>query len=174
MDGEGKELGRQDIDVNIAGAAEQVAKFIHQYVPATPDAEAKWAAAFAEGARTNRRVWVRISQRYCGPCFRLTRWLDDQQKLLEKDYVMLKIDDFHDLHGNEIAQRVTRGGEFGIPFHAIFDASGKMLVDSSGPLGNVGFPSGFDGKKQLRKMLQSSRQNLTDAEIDQLVQSIPD
>ncbi len=117
---------------------------------------------------------MRVSQRYCGPCFRLTRWLDDQQKLLEKDYVMLKIDDFHDLHGNEIAQRVTRGGEFGIPFHAIFDASGKMLVDSAGPLGNVGFPSGFDGKKQLRKMLQSSRQNLTDAEIDQLVQSIPD
>ncbi len=48
MDGEGKELGRQDIDVNIAGAAEQVAKFIHQYVPATPDAGDKWTAAFAE------------------------------------------------------------------------------------------------------------------------------
>ncbi|HUE13936.1 MAG TPA: hypothetical protein VMR25_07225, partial [Planctomycetaceae bacterium] len=61
-----------------------------------------------------------------------------------------------------------------IPFHAIFDASGTMLVDSNGPLGNIGCPSGFEGKKQLRKMLLQTRQNLTDAEIEQLVDSIGD
>ena len=174
IDANGNELVRQEIAFADKNAAESSARFIHQHALAADDAVAKWTAAFAEANRTNRRVWVRVSQRYCGPCFRLTRWLADQQKLLEKDYVMLKIDDFHDEHGKEVAQRVTDGREFGIPFHAIFDTSGKMIIDSNGPLGNVGYPSGFDGKKQLRKMLQTSRQNLTDAEIEQLIHSLPD
>ena len=174
LDASGKELDRQVIDVNDGRAAEQVAQFIHQHAPAPHDAEKEWTAAFAEAHRSNRRVWVRVSQRYCGPCFRMTRWLDDQHKVLEKDYVMLKIDDVRDTNGKDVVQRVVRGESFGIPFHAIFNASGTMLVDSNGPLGNIGCPSGFEGKKQLRKMLLQTRQNLTDAEIEQLVDSTGD
>jgi hypothetical protein len=70
LDANGKELGRQDIDIGKNGAAEEVANFIHQHSPAPQDAEKKWAAAFAEANRTNRRVWARISQRYCGLAFR--------------------------------------------------------------------------------------------------------
>ncbi len=171
IDADGKELGRLDIDVGRDGAPEAVANFIHQHAPAPQDAENKWSAAFADADRTNRRVWARVSQRYCGPCFRMTRWLDDQRALLEKDYVMLKIDDVRDTNGKDVAQRVVRGQHVGIPFHAIFDASGAMLIDSNGPLGNIGHPSGIEGKKQLRKMLQETRQNLTDAEIDHLVEN---
>jgi hypothetical protein len=49
-----------------------------------------------------------------------------------------------------------------------------MLIDSEGPLGNIGYPTSVEGKKQLRKMLLASRRNLTDAEIDQLVESLGD
>jgi hypothetical protein len=171
IDAGGMELGRQNIKVNRYEAVEQVANFIHEHAPAPLDAEEKWTAAFVEAGRSNRRVWVRVSQRYCAPCFRMTRWLDDQRRLLEKDYVMLKIDDVRDKNGKEVAQRVVRGEQFSIPFHAIFDASGTMLIDSIGPLGNIGSPSGFEGKKHLRKMLFGTRQNLIDAEIEQLVES---
>ena len=88
----------------------------------------------------------------------MARWLDDQHELLDKDYVMLKIDDFRDQNGKLVAERLTRGEQHGIPFHAIFDPDGELLMDSAGPLGNIGHPSGFEGKKQLRKMLLETRQ----------------
>jgi hypothetical protein len=132
------------------------------------------AEALAEAKRSNRRVWARVSGRYCGPCFKLARWLDDQHELLEKDYVMVKIDDVHDQNGTNVAQRVTLGKQDGIPFFAIFDWNGDWLIDSEGPLGNIGCPSGAEGKKHLRNMLSKTRRNLSDTEIEQLVESVGD
>jgi hypothetical protein len=105
----------------------------------------------------------------------MARWLDDQRELLERDYVMLKIDDVCDQNGIRVAQRLTRGENYGIPFHAIFDQSGEMLIDSVGPTGNIGCPSGgFEETKHFRKMLLQTRHDLTDDEIDQLVLSVAD
>jgi len=87
---------------------------------------------------------------------------------------MLKIDNVQDRGGGRVAKRLTQGKPRGVPFHAIFDSDEQMLVDSAGPLGNIGYPSGFEGKKHLRKMLLATRRNLTDAEIDQLVDSLED
>jgi hypothetical protein len=171
LDVDGKELGRQEIQINHEGAAGEAADFIHEHAPVPQDAEEKWTAAFAEAKRTNRSVWARVSQRYCGPCFRMSRWLDDQRPLLEKDYVMLKIDDVRDINGKDVAKRIVRAEQFGIPFHAIFDASGTLLIDSNGPLGNIGSPGGTEGKKHLKSMLTKTRRNLTDAEVDNLVES---
>ncbi|HEX2475493.1 MAG TPA: thioredoxin family protein, partial [Lacipirellulaceae bacterium] len=153
MDASGKQLGVLDIDISDASAAAKAAEFIRQHRPQQADAEAKWNEAFAEASRSNRRVWARISQRYCGWCFHFSRWLDDQKPLLEKDYVMLKIDDLRDLNGKEVAERLTRGQRYGVPFHAIFDPSGELVIDSAGRLGNIGHPSDLEGRKHLRKML---------------------
>ena len=172
LDGKGNLLGQLEINVSDKSAVAAVADFVHQHAPEKMDAEKKWDEAFAEAKRSNRRVWVRVSQRYCGPCFRLTRWLDDQREILEKDFVMLKIDDFRDQKGDRVAERITRGTHHGVPYSAIFDSNGERLVDSAGPVGNVGFPSGFQGKKQLRQMLLKSRTNLTDSEIERLIESI--
>ncbi len=174
IDADGKQLGELEVNVTDAGAAAEVAEFIRWHGPAPVDATVKWNLAFAEAGRSNRRVWARISQRYCGPCFRMARWLDDHKALLDKDYVMLKIDDVRDWYGSQVAERITRGQQHGVPFHAIFSPSGELLVDSAGPLGNIGHPSGVEGKKHLRKMLLGTRKNLTDAEIDQLVESVGD
>ena len=104
----------------------------------------------------------------------LARWLADQQELLAKDYVLLKIDDFRDEHGHTVAERLTRGNRHGIPFFAIFDEDGKLLIDSAGSSGNIGYPSSAEGKAHLRKMLLETRQNLADTDIDLLIVSIPD
>ncbi len=87
---------------------------------------------------------------------------------------MLKIDDFRDLNGIEIAKRLTLGKHHGVPFHAIFEADESMLVDSAGNLGNIGHPSGYEGKKRMRKMLETGSKTLTPSEIDQLVESLED
>ena len=40
----------------------------------------------------------------------MTRWLDYQRVLLEKEYVMLKIDDVRDINGEEVAKRISETG----------------------------------------------------------------
>ncbi len=172
LDTSGKPLAMLPLDPRDATAAATAADFLREHAPPRADAEQKWAAAFAEAKRTNRRVWVRISQRYCGPCFRLARWLDDHHELLAKDYVLLKIDNFHDTHGAEVAERLTRGNRHGVPFHAIFDADEQLLIDSAGPRGNIGFPASPAGQRHLDKMLTTTRQQLIDAEIATLIDSL--
>ncbi len=170
----GEELGRIVLDATDSDSAQVAAEFIRKHATPQLDAKKKWDKAFAAAKRTGRKVWVRISQRYCGPCFRLTRWLDDQKQLLEKDYVFLKIDDVRDLHGREVAERLTAGENFGVPFHAIFDADGKMLITSESVLGNIGSPSGYEGKKHLRKMLTETRGQLSDKQVDEILSSLDD
>ena len=174
MDPAGHELGRIEIDLKDPASPKRAAEFIRQHAPAPADAREKWEHAFALARQSGRNVWVRISQRYCGPCFRLARWLDDQKTLLSLDYVFLKIDDWRDLHGAEVADRLTGHERQGIPFCAIFDATGKMLITSESPLGNIGHPEGFEGKRHIRKMLLATRSKLTDQQIDEIVNSLSD
>lgn len=101
----------------------------------------------------------------------MSRWLDDHREVLEKDYALLKIDDVRDQNGIGVAKRVVDGEQFGIPYCAIFSANETKLITSVGPLGNVGYPNGFEGQKQLRKILLTTRQHLTDDEVEQLVKS---
>lgn len=174
LDGSGKELGRLEIDPTGEASPKLTAEFVRKHAPKQVDAKKKWEEAFAEAKASGRKVWVRISQRYCAPCFLLTRWLDDQKDVLSKDFIILKIDDIRDLHGQEMCKFLPESDEMGLPFHAIFDANEKLINTSKGPLGNIGYPSGFEGKKHLRKMLSQSRKKLTEKEIDDLIATLKD
>lgn len=79
-----EEQGSLEVNVNEADADKKVADFVSKHQRAKLDAEKKWNEAFAEAKRTNRKVWARVSQRYCGPCFLLARWMDDHRELLER------------------------------------------------------------------------------------------
>ena len=173
LDGAGKELGRVQLDTRTKNVQFQAIEFLQKHAPPQVDARAKWDAAFAEAERSGRKVWVRISQRYCGPCFLLSRWLDDHRQLLKQDYVFLKIDNVRDQHGVEIAKRIIGDREHGgVPFYTIFDANEQRLIDSEGPTGNIGHPSSYEGRLHLREMLNRTRTNLTDAQIDQIIETL--
>jgi hypothetical protein len=171
---EGKELGRIHIDPEAVDAAETACGFIERYAPAQQDAEAKWEEAFRQAKKQNKRVWVRTSQRYCGPCFMLSRWIDDHREVIEKDFVVLKIDDVRDLNGQAVAGRLTKGRFVGVPFHAMFDASETLIADSFGPLGNIGSMSGVEGKRHFKKMLDEACSKITSQEIQMLLDSLGD
>lgn len=171
----GKELGRIELDYANDDAIDRLMSFVIKHAPPQADAKQKWDEAFAEAKRSNRKVWARINQRYCQPCFELSAWLDDHRSLLDQDYVFLKIDDVRDLHGREVAQRLISKKwslRYGVPFHAIFDANEKMLIDSRAPTGNIGYPSGHEGRKHLRKMLSETNTYLSTKEINQLMDTL--
>ncbi len=173
LDGTGKELGRVQLDARTDNVQLQAAEFLQKHAPPQADARAKWDAAFVEAKRSGRRVWVRVSQRYCAPCFQLSRWLDDNRTLLEKDYVFLKIDNVRDTHGDEVAKRIIGDREhFGVPFYTIFDANEQRLIDSEGPTGNIGHPSSYEGRLHLKEMLSRTQKNLTDAQIEQIIATL--
>jgi Thioredoxin-like len=174
MDPAGHELGRIEIDVKDPAGPKRAAAFIREHAPAPVDAMQKWDEAFALARQSGRKVWVRISQRYCDPCFTLIRWLDDQKTLLSQDYVFLKIDDRRDLHGAEVAERLTGHERQGVPFHAIFSSDGTRLIAGESALGNIGHPNGIGEKKHLRKMLLATRTKLTDQQIDEIVNTLSD
>ena len=171
---EGTELGRIRIDPQAPDAAVAAYQFIERHGPAQQDAEAKWNNAFQQAKEQSKHVWVRIGGRYCGPCFELSRWIDDHREILEKDFILLKIDNVRDLHGKAIAERLTKGRSVGIPFHAIFDANEKLVADSYGPLGNIGCISGLEGKRHFKTMLDAGCSKMTPKDIQVLLDSLKD
>jgi hypothetical protein len=174
LDANDRELGRLTVDVSGPDAKQQVARFLEAHRPPELDAKKKWEEAFALAKQTNRRVWARVSQRYCGPCFDLSRWIDDHHQLLEKEFVLLKIDNVRDIHGQEVGKEIIQREMVGIPFYAFYSSDGQRLIDSYSHTGNIGSVSGFEGKRHFRKMLETGNNQLTAAEIQQLLDSIED
>jgi len=173
LDGEGKELGRLTLDLrDDLEAAGAVAGFLEQHRAPQVDAQAGFDAALAEAKRSSRRLWVRSGGSRCGPCFSLSRWIDSQKELLERDYVLFRFDEFLDQHGRELSSAL-KFDEHGIPCFAILDEDGTPLITSVGPLGNIGDPKGsHEGIAHLRKMLTTTARTLSTAEIDTLIGSL--
>ncbi len=168
---EGDELCRRQWDAKEKGLSELVGPLISDHAPKQIDAETKWKVAFETARRENKKVWMRVSGRHCGPCFSLTRWLDTHRKILEQDFVMLKIDGGDFLHAKEVSERLLQGRTEGIPFHGIFNTDETLLVDSHGPDGNIGSGLDKDEKLHLRAMLEKTVSKITSEDIDLLLSS---
>ena len=97
--------------------------------------------------------------------------MHDRHATLEKDYVIVKA--MGGLDDNvEKAQEGLPRKEFGIPWHAITEPDGTVLVTSEGPLGNIGMPGSVEGIRHLRHMLNLTARNLTPGEVDALAESL--
>ena len=173
VDGGGKQIGSQRLAAaNHDAAAKLFAAFIKQCVPLVRDAQAKLASAQDQAKRTGRRVWIVEGGVRCGPCFRLARWMDEQQALLKKDYVIVKILNGRDDHADEVMKVLNQPPQSGIPWMAITEPDGAVLVTSDSPLGNLGFPTSPEDIRYLREMLDRTAQRLTPEERDLIAQSL--
>jgi hypothetical protein len=172
VDGTGATLGSRKLTVAANTAAEALAaQFIKRYALPSPDAQALLLAAEREARTTGRRlVFVEGGPR-CEPCRQLACWMDDQHALLSKDYVILKVFDT-DTHYSDVIGKF-RSHRGGIPWFAIAEPDGKVLATSDGPLGNTGLPSSFEEKKYFKKVLDQTARQLTPAERERLIESLP-
>ena len=139
----------------------------HRTVPL--DARQLLDEALATAARENKRVLVQETATWCGPCHMLSRFLEANRQW-EQDYVWVKMD--HRWTGAvEIMQQMRDSADGGIPWFAILDSDGKKLATSNLPESgdNIGFPSSDQGREHFSSMLRSTRQRMSDKEIEELV-----
>ncbi len=107
-----------------------------------------------------------------GACFRLARWMEDHHGALEKDYVIVKVMEGLDDHASDVIEKLPITHR-GIPWHAITEPDGTILITCGGPLGNIGFPAGsIEGVRHLRRMLERTAKRLTSDDVDRLVKSL--
>jgi Carboxypeptidase regulatory-like domain/Thioredoxin-like len=144
--------------------AKSLTAFLNFHLPPMPDAQKRLADALAQARRENKRVLVEESAAWCSWCHVLAKYLDKHRSLVEKDYVWITVDPRF-THGKEIIKKLRPKAQGGIPWVVILDADGKPLVTSDGPEGNIGYPGEPKGVEHFEKMLRTTAQRLSDAEI---------
>jgi hypothetical protein len=138
--------------------------FLKAYAPKLPDAEELLAASLARAVRDDKRVLLEESGAYCGWCVRLARFIEAHGDLLGRDYVPVTIDRRFG-HGRQVMDRVRTRKDGSIPWLAILDAKGKVLVTSDGPKGNIGYPNKPETIEHFLKMLGTTARRLTPEQL---------
>ena len=171
LDAEGAELDRIELQANDASPSPRAVNLINRNALKKLDAIERYDAALAEAKRTRKRVWISISQTRCSPCFAFARWWDRNREKLEEGFVPLKIDDVRESNGAELVKKLIGDKQFGIPYHLIVESDGSLVVSSEGPLGNIGYPSSFEGISHLSTMLRT-HSGLTQAEVKAIANDV--
>ena len=150
---------------------ERLTEFLRLHAETFPDAKSELQAALAQAAKEDKRVLVQMGGPNCGPCVMLSRFLHSQADLISKDYVHAKLD-MRMANSNKLTAEYAEGVEF-IPWMAILSSNGEVLANSIGEEGNIAFPRGDVAQRHFRKMLETTRTQLTDAEIDEIIDALP-
>ena len=130
------------------------------------------AEALQRAAAEIKRVIVQETATWCGPCWMLSRFFDDQRSLWGKDYVWLKLD-HRWAQAREVAAELRGTPVAGIPWCGILDADGKLLASSLRADGEgIGFATGYDGRQHIRRMLESTAIRMTPEQITAMVDAL--
>ena len=162
-------------------AAKPLTKWLASNAPKLPDANRLRAEALAQAKRENKCVLLleTASGRPAEYCCRMSRYLEENKNLLEKDYVCLKIDvryanalkvigGIRDFDASEF----YRMGELSMPWMVILDADGHPAASGTSPRGNIGVPDTAQEASYFAWMLRATAQRLTDDEITTLVSAL--
>ena len=184
LDGDGKALVQQNTEPFEVNEGEKhghdpakLLAFLTTYQPAPLVAKDVLADAMATAAKAHKRVFLHFGAPWCGWCHRLEDWMARPEiaALLAKDFVDVKIDNDRMTGAKEIYDAQLAGAGVkatGIPWFVFLDETGKLLANSDGPKGNVGFPYQPEEVAHFGTMLQQARHNLSDDDITALLDSL--
>jgi thioredoxin-related protein len=176
LDASGKKVTEQRTDPLEVGSKhdpKKVAAFLEKWRAAPLAADDVFAKALAQARKERKTVFVRVGAPWCGWCVRMDKFLARPEiaKILEKDYVVAKIDLTRMTGAEAVVAEIRKPGEGGgIPWFAFLDGEGKILVTSTKPGGgNIGFP--VDPEKEIPHfvaMLRQTRAKVSDTDIEYL------
>ena len=87
---------------------------------------------------------------------------------LDQHYVFVKIDISRDEHGDTLCTRLKESQEGGVPWYAILDGEGKVLISSDAPelkdeagIASIGYPTSPGAVDHFMKMLEQTAPRLS-------------
>lgn len=175
LDGEGKVLANEETEQFETKAdgknghdAAKLQAFLTKHQAEPWKADAVLAAALAEAAKSDRKVFLHFGAPWCGWCHKLDAWLlkPDIAAAFGKDYVDCKIDQDRMTGAKAIYEKYHTGKPGGIPWFVVLDGTGKALATSDGPKGNVGFPYEPHEIEHFVKILNETKKRITDKDVD--------
>ncbi len=172
VNGAGEKIDNQTFDTRREDLKAAFEKFLIKNLPAKRDARKLYESALAKAAKEGKNVFVKIGGPRCSPCLKMGAWLHEQHSIFEKDYVMFSFHPSRCEGGKKLATELCNNYG-GVPWYTIRDKDGKEIINSEGPLGNIGFPTGKDESiEHFITMLKESRKNLTDEDLAILRKSL--
>jgi thiol:disulfide interchange protein len=177
LDGEGKVVANQDTSVFEVGKgydSKKVLEFLTKYQAVYLKAEEVLRQGLEKAGASGRRVFLDFGAPWCGWCKRLEAWMarPDVASLMEKAFVDVKIDQDRMTDGKEIKGRFPGSEKAGIPWYAVLEPGGKVIVDSSFRGSNIGFPATDQEIAAFGEFLKKGTDVLSGAEIQKLLDSL--
>jgi len=142
-----------------------------------PPAAAVLAKAQAQAKAEKKKVMVIFHASWCGWCKRLDTFLADPEmgKLMKDNYVLVHLDVLEsegkknlENEGGLGVMQQFQGENAGLPFTAVTDASGKMLINSNrtakDPKTNIGYPAAPEEIAHFMGILKTTAPRLSDAD----------
>ncbi len=152
----------------------KVLAFLEAHQAPYRSAESLLGEGLAAASKEGKRVFLHFGAPWCGWCHRLEGWMarEDVAKVMGKDFIDLKIDTDRTIGGQDLLKQYTKGESTGIPWFAILEADGKVIVTSSYPKGNLGFPYTAQEIDAFGAMLAKGAVTITTKDIDALKDSL--
>jgi thiol-disulfide isomerase/thioredoxin len=176
LDKEGKVLINQRTDPLEEGRVhdpKKVYAFLNEFKPEPLNAEKVYERALALAGKENKLVFLHFGAPWCGWCHRLEDFLAGPEiaKITAQDYILVKIDLDRMTGAKAIDKRIRKKGR-GIPWYAILDAKGKVLITSEGPGGNIGYPLRPAEIAHFIRMIKETSRNITSGQISAIEKTL--
>ncbi len=197
LDAEGRQLAETTGDSLCEKAnlkSDRLLAFLNAHASTAPDGQQLLIQALDQAKREQKRVLLEVSLTHSEAGRALSRYLDDQRAVLEKDYVILRLDSRFANFWQAVANAAFKphwGGTLyvpvlddegrvrKIPSHSdeqpslvILDADGKTLATSNTAAGTIGYPAGKERVAHFEKMIRETASRLNNAEIQSLLSGL--
>ena len=128
-------------------------------------------AACKQATAESKMVFVKSGFPECGWCRIFDRYHGSRevQKIIGKHYVVVAIDTSYMPDGKAVFSKLTKPGA---PSWVIITPEEKVIIDSYGPKGNVGYPLEPDETLYYTAALKKATPAITDEELQILSQQI--
>ena len=157
--------------------AQAVSRFLVEHKFPQRDAQQMLDDALAQAKEQEKRVFFILSASWCGPCRMLARFVAAEKAELEQHYVFVKLDISRDKHAEALRQRYKESKSGGVPWFAVLDTTGQVLITSNAPAeeaevenvnSNIGFPSSPEGIEHFLTILKQTAPKMTSEKREQL------